>query len=92
MHLGCVDFDTLLPALLQTLGYNNSPIIGNNDATNQLVNGSVFAVRTNRGNFAKVQVLEYGYNLTLRWSTHKGAAVGSILLLRHSVLSHMRSF
>lgn len=40
---------------------------------NQLVNGDVFAVLTNNRNYAKVQVLEYGYNLKLRWVTYRPA-------------------
>ncbi|MGG6264661.1 hypothetical protein ACQ4M3_15045 [Leptolyngbya sp. AN03gr2] len=39
--------------------------------TNNLTNGSVFAVRTNGGNFAKVQVIEYGYNLKIQWITYR---------------------
>jgi hypothetical protein len=43
---------------------------------NQLVNGDVFAVLTNQGNYAKVKVLEYGYNLQIQWVTYRptGAA------------------
>lgn len=44
---------------------------------NQLAKGSVFAVRTNGGNYAKVQVQEYGYNLTLRWVTYASAGAAS---------------
>ncbi|MBE9009634.1 hypothetical protein IQ250_05385, partial [Pseudanabaenaceae cyanobacterium LEGE 13415] len=39
--------------------------------TNNLTNGSVFAVRTNSGNFAKVQVIEYGYDLKIQWITYR---------------------
>jgi hypothetical protein len=39
--------------------------------SNQLTNGSVFAVRTNSGNFAKVQVIEYGYNIKIQWVTYR---------------------
>ncbi|NJK53300.1 MAG: hypothetical protein HC936_11715 [Leptolyngbyaceae cyanobacterium SU_3_3] len=53
------------------------PIIRNEDnfdptdnRRNLLVNGSVFAVKTNSGNFAKVQVLSYGYNLQVQWVTY----------------------
>jgi hypothetical protein len=37
---------------------------------NQLVNGDVFAVLTNQGNYAKVKVLEYDYNLQIQWETY----------------------
>ncbi|WP_058997250.1 hypothetical protein [Leptolyngbya sp. NIES-2104] len=42
--------------------------------SNQLTNGSVFAVRTNSGNFAKVQVIEYGYNIKIQWVTYRPPA------------------
>ena len=33
--------------------------------------GDVFAVRTNQGNYAKVKVLTYGYDLQIRWVTYR---------------------
>jgi hypothetical protein len=36
---------------------------------NDLTAGDVFAVRTRSGNYARVKVIEYGYNLTLQWVT-----------------------
>jgi hypothetical protein len=41
---------------------------------NRLEAGAVFAVRTRGGDFAKVQVVEYGYNLGLRWVTYRAPA------------------
>ncbi|MCY7279034.1 MAG: hypothetical protein LH702_36185 [Phormidesmis sp. CAN_BIN44] len=50
-------------------------VIDDNDPTeglsNSLTNGNVFAVRTNSGNFAKVQVLSYGYDLQVQWVTYR---------------------
>ena len=40
----------------------------------QLTPGTVFAVKTNSGSYAKVKVLEYGYNLKLQWQTYPAAA------------------
>jgi hypothetical protein len=48
-------------------------------ARNQLVNGDVFAVLTNQGNYAKVKVIEYGYNLQLQWVTYSPAVVSEPL-------------
>jgi hypothetical protein len=70
VNLGVVDFATLDSASLQSLPYASTPIVGNNNATNKLVVGDVFAVRTNLGNYAKVKVLAYGYNLTIQWVTY----------------------
>ncbi len=50
-------------------------VIDDDDPTegrsNSLTNGNVFAVRTNSGNFAKVQVLSYGYDLQVQWVTYR---------------------
>ncbi|KAM3093739.1 hypothetical protein ACKFKG_18485 [Phormidesmis sp. 146-35] len=53
------------------------PILEDDDPTafrrNLLTNGNVFAVRTNSGNFAKVQVLSYGYDLQVQWVTYRSS-------------------
>lgn len=73
-NLGVVDFGSLSVTQLQELAYSTAPIDGNNDSSNQLVNGDVFAVLTHGGNYAKVQVVTYGYNLTIQWVTMAGPA------------------
>jgi hypothetical protein len=70
VNLGVVDFNSITADGLQHLTYLNTPIHGNNDATNKLVPGDVFAVRTNQGNYAKVKVLSYGYDLKIQWATY----------------------
>jgi hypothetical protein len=71
VNLGHVNYNTVTFASLQTLNFNATPIPGNNDPSNQLTDGDVFAVLTNAGNYAKVQVLHYDYNMTIRWATYK---------------------
>ena len=71
INLGVVDFNALSSAALQSLAYGPAPIPGNDDATNQLVDGDVFAVRTTSGNYAKVLVQSYGYDLTIQWITYQ---------------------
>jgi hypothetical protein len=44
-----------------------TPIPANAVGTNLLPTGSTFAVRTRRGTFVKVLVVNYGYNLQLQW-------------------------
>jgi hypothetical protein len=56
---------------LQSLSYGTAPIPGSNDASNKLVNGDVFAVLTSQGNYAKVQVVTYGYDITIHWVTYR---------------------
>ena len=70
VNLGQVSWSSVTSATLQTLVYGTTPIPGNNDASNQLTDGNVFAVMTNAGNYAKVQVLNYDYNMTVRWVTY----------------------
>lgn len=70
INLGAVSFASLTAANLQLLPFGTTPIDGNADATNQLVVNDVFAVLTNKGNYAKVQVTSYGYNLTINWVTY----------------------
>jgi hypothetical protein len=67
--LGRTDFDAVTPWQLAALDYGLAQIPGHADARNELLPGTVFAVRTGAGNLAKAQVLEYGYNLRLRWVT-----------------------
>ena len=47
-------------------------IRGNNDSTNELMPGDVFAVITNDGNYAKVQVLRSGEDLAIGFETYSG--------------------
>jgi hypothetical protein len=70
-NIGVVDFKDVSPAELQNLSYSDTPINGNDDATNQLVKGDVFAVITNEGNYAKVKVIKYGYDLEIEWVTYR---------------------
>lgn len=71
VNLGPVDFNSLTPDTLSSLIYDTAPIVGNNDATNKLVIGDVFAVHTTTGNYAKVKVLTYGYDLHIQWVTYQ---------------------
>lgn len=74
VNLGKVNFNSVTPAVLQSLVYSKTPIPGNNDATNQLVNNDVFAVRTNAGNIAKIKVVQYGYDMKIQWETYQLAS------------------
>jgi hypothetical protein len=70
VNLGIVDFDAITQQQLeQVTTYSTTPIYGHDDPANQLVNGDVFAVHTKGGNYAKVKVLNYGYDITLQWVT-----------------------
>ena len=69
-NVGHVGFGSITPDTLSSLTYATTPIVGNSDATNQLTTNDVFAVRTSSGNYAKVKVVAYGYDLQLQWVTY----------------------
>jgi hypothetical protein len=71
VNLGRVNFDSLTAKELSKLNYSSAPIPANADPTNQLVEGDVFAVHSNAGNFAKIKVLSYGFNLGVQWVTFR---------------------
>ncbi len=71
VNLGVVNYASLTADTLASLPYSTTPIVGNHDASNKLVLGDVFAVRTSAGNYAKVLVNAYGYNLSIEWVTYK---------------------
>ena len=74
VNLGPVNFNNLNPGAMQLLTYSATPIPGNNDATNKLTTGDVFCVQTKEGNFCKVLVVQYGYDMTIQWVTYKLAS------------------
>jgi len=71
-NLGVVHFKSLDAATLQNQSYSTTPLDGNNDSTNQLVDNDVFAVLTNGGNHAKVKIISYGSDLQIKWVTYQG--------------------
>ncbi len=68
--LGTINFAAITHAELLSLSYSTTPINGNVGASNQLVNGNVFAVMTKAGNYAKVKVVNYDYNIQIQWVTY----------------------
>jgi hypothetical protein len=67
VNIGVTNFANVTAAQLKGLAYSTTPIDGNNDSTNQLVNGDVFAVKTDIGHYVKVLVTSYGYNIALSY-------------------------
>src|SRR5262249_43785173 len=70
VNLGPVNFGALTPDTLSSLTYSSTPIDGNNDPANMLTTNDVFAVHTTSGNYAKVKVVAYGYDLQIQWVTY----------------------
>ena len=71
-NLGVTDFNSVDLTTLQGQSYSTTPLNGNNDASNTLVNNDVFAVATNGGHHAKVLVVSYGSDLQIQWVTYQG--------------------
>lgn len=74
VNLGQVDFNLVTPQSMQSYDYSSTPICGNNDATNKLPNNDVFCVKTREGNFCKIKVITYGYDLKVQWVTYQLAS------------------
>jgi len=72
VDLGPMNFDALTVDDLRGLDFGEQRIVASDDADNQLPTGDVFAVRTSDGNFAKVLVLAYGYDMQIRFVTYQG--------------------
>jgi hypothetical protein len=70
-NMGKPDFDSVSYQALQAQPYVAIPINGSNNAANKLTPGTVIAIKTNTGRFAKMKVETYGYNLAIRWVCYK---------------------
>lgn len=69
--MGDVSFNRISSADLQRLSYSQDALPGNVNGPNELVDDNVFAVITNDENYAKVRVIDYGYNIELEWTTYE---------------------
>jgi hypothetical protein len=78
-RLGPVSYTGLSYAELMALSYGTAPIVGDAGMANQLADGTVFAVKTAAGHYAKAQVLNYGYDLQIRWTTYQVAPMYQVL-------------
>ena len=85
--IGAGDFDALSADALRAEAFSAGSINGSNDTGNQLLPGMLFAVRTRNGQFAKVQVTAYGYDLGLRWVTYPAAPAPTEPLYRERDLT-----
>ena len=70
-YLGDVDYDGISSAEVQDLDYDRSRDLSGSDTDNELFEGAVFAVRTNDDNYAKVEVLDHGDDLQVRYRTYE---------------------
>ena len=79
VNLGTLPFAAITATSLQPLPYATAAINGNPTPANKLVTGDIFAVKTTAGNFAKVLVVAYGYDIQLQWVTYKLAAAYNVI-------------
>jgi hypothetical protein len=69
-HMGKPNFDAVSLPTLKTQPYTATQINGSNNAQNRLTAGTVIAIRTATGRYAKMRVDSYGYNLGITWATY----------------------
>jgi hypothetical protein len=70
-HMGKPNFDAVSLQTLKGRPYSTTPINGSNNSSNKLTAGTVIAIKTNAGRYAKLKVNSYGYNLGISWVTYK---------------------
>jgi len=70
-HLGKPNFDAVSLATLKAQSYTATPINGSNNSSNRLTAGTVIAIKTGAGRYAKMKINSYGYNLGISWVTYK---------------------
>jgi hypothetical protein len=70
-NMGIVNFDAVSRQTLMGQAYTATPVNGSNNSSNKLTPGTVIAVKTNAGRYAKMLVSTYGYNLGITWVTYK---------------------
>jgi hypothetical protein len=63
------DFTCLSPEEIAAIPLSTSQIDGS-DATNDLPDGTIVVYLTNEGRYGKLQVITWGYNLTIKWVTY----------------------
>ena len=52
-------------------------ISGNDDASNELMPGTIVFYRTSEGRYGKLQIQDYAYALTIRWHTYALDGIGT---------------
>jgi hypothetical protein len=70
-NMGKANFDAVSRQTLMLQAYTATPINGSNNSSNKLTAGTVIAIKTNAGRYAKMRVDSYGYNLGITWVTYK---------------------
>jgi hypothetical protein len=70
-HMGKPNFDAVSVQTLKSQAFATTPINGSNNVQNKLKPGSVIAIKTGSGRYAKMRINTYGYNLGITWVTYK---------------------
>lgn len=78
-RIGPANYARLTCARLMALAYTTDPVSGTPGSGNRMTPGTVVAVRTNRENYAKLQVRSSGYDLQIRFTTYRPSPAYRIL-------------
>ena len=80
------EFNLLNRTAIAAMTMSTSSINGSANSLNRLAPGSIIVYRTNAGLYGKMMVMQYGFNLKLKWVTYRvsGAVYssGSSLVIR----------
>ncbi len=69
--VGMRDFNSLSYSDLERFPFSGQKIDASNAVNNSIPTNTVVAYRTNEGRLGKFLVVDYGYNLTIRWVTYQ---------------------
>jgi hypothetical protein len=69
--LGQTNFEVVSFQRLSSLSFTAVPINGSDDASNELTPGTVVAIRTSSGRFAKMLIKTYGSTLGVDYVTYQ---------------------
>jgi hypothetical protein len=71
-RLGATDLDARTASELVSVPYDRRSLNGSSSpALNQLTQGTVIAIRTRHGHYARMQVVAYGVDLVISWVTYQ---------------------
>gem|GEM_PF-2528686 len=84
------EFDEISLEQIKSTSLSSDKINGSLSELNRIPDGTILVYKTNEGRYGKLQIRDYGYNLTLRWKTYNSDgsvhSSGSSLVIRGTYL------
>jgi len=63
-------FGAISLADIMAASLSSAKINGSNNASNQIPIGTILLYQTNEGRYGKLEIVSYGYDLTVKWTTY----------------------